>query len=110
MKVLPSCLKIQLASLAGFWMVFSAQVYAALAKVRSMDPSKDKGGELGWFLPDQIALAISNVVVNLSPGVVLAAPIQVPGFEESKVLVQSAVVQPRRAALFKRLSDASVVK
>ena len=105
----------------------SGQAFDALAKARSMDPSKDKGGELGWFLPDQIAPAISNVVVNLAPGAVSAAPIQVgpywhvvrlnakrpfqvPGFEESKALVQAAVVQSRRAALLKRLSDAAVVK
>jgi peptidyl-prolyl cis-trans isomerase C len=107
--------------------VRAGQAFDALAKARSMDPSKDKGGELGWFLPDQIAPAISNVVVNLAPGAVSAAPIQVgpywhvvrlnakrpfqvPGFEESKALVQSALVQSRRAALLKRLSDAAVVK
>jgi peptidyl-prolyl cis-trans isomerase C len=107
--------------------VRAGQAFDALARARSMDPSKDKGGELGWFLPDQIAPAISNVVVNLAPGAVSAAPIQVgpywhvvrlnakrpfqvPGFEESKALVQAAVVQSRRAALLKRLSDAAVVK
>jgi len=105
----------------------SGQAFDALAKSRSMDPSKDKGGELGWFLPDQIAPAISNVVVNLAPGAVSAAPIQVgpywhviklaakrayqvPGFEESKNLVQTAVAQSRRSALLKKLSDAAVVK
>ena len=103
------------------------QAFDALAKSRSMDPSKDKGGELGWFLPEQIAPAISNVVVNLAPGAVSAAPIQVgpywhvvkltakrpyqvPGFDESKNLVQAAVVQNRRAAFLKKLSDAAVVK
>jgi peptidyl-prolyl cis-trans isomerase C len=107
--------------------VRAGQAFDALAKARSMDPSKDKGGDLGWFLPDQIAPAISNVVVNLAPGAVSAAPIQVgpywhvvrlnakrpfqvPGFEESKALVQAAVVQSRRVALLKRLSDAAVVK
>jgi peptidyl-prolyl cis-trans isomerase C len=103
------------------------QAFDALAKSRSMDPSKEKGGELGWFLPEQIAPAISNVVVNLAPGAVSAAPIQVgpywhvvkltakrpyqvPGFDESKNLVQAAVVQNRRAAFLKKLSDAAVVK
>ena len=105
----------------------SGQSFEALARARSQDPSKDRGGELGWFLPDQIAPAISNVVVNLAPGAVSAAPLQVgtfwhvvrltakrpyqiPGFDESKNLVQAAVVQSRRAALLKRLSDAAVVK
>lgn len=107
--------------------VRSGQPFDGLAKSRSMDPSKDKGGELGWFLPDQIAPAISNVVVNLAPGAVSAAPIQVgpywhvvklmakrpyqvPGFDESKNLLQAAVVQNRRAAMLKKLSDAAVVK
>jgi peptidyl-prolyl cis-trans isomerase C len=105
----------------------AGQAFDALAKSRSMDPSKDKGGELGWFLPDQVAPAISNVVVNLAPGAVSAAPIQVgpywhvvkltakrayqvPGFDESKNLLQAAVVQSRRAALLKKLTDAAVVK
>lgn len=105
----------------------SGQAFDALARARSLDPSKDRGGELGWFLPDQISPAISNVVVNLAPGAVSAAPIQVgafwhvvrltakrpyqiPGFDESKNLVQAAVAQSRRAALLKRLSDAAVVK
>ena len=107
--------------------VRSGQAFDALAKSRSMDPSKDKGGELGWFLPDQIAPAISNVMVNLAAGAVSAAPIQVgpywhviklnakrpyqvPSFDESKNLLQAAVVQNRRAALLKKLSDAAVVK
>lgn len=105
----------------------SGQAFDAVAKAKSIDPSKDRGGELGWFLPDQMAPAISNVVVNLAPGAVSAAPIQigqywhvvklgakrsyqVPGFDESKNLVQAAVVQSRRAALLKKLTDAAVVK
>jgi hypothetical protein len=37
-------------------------------------------------------------------------PYQVPGFEESKNQLQTAVVQNRRMALLKKLSDAAVVK
>lgn len=105
----------------------SGQAFDAVAKAKSLDPSKDKGGELGWFLPDQIAPAISNVVVNLAAGAISAVPIQVgpywhvvklaakrpyqvPGFDESKNLLQAAVVQSRRGVLLKKLSDAAVVK
>jgi peptidyl-prolyl cis-trans isomerase C len=105
----------------------SGQTFDAVAKSKSLDPSKDKGGELGWFLPEQLTPAISNVVVNLSAGAVSAAPIQVgpnwhvvklaakrtyqvPGFDESKNLLQSAVVQTRRVAWLKKLSDTAVVK
>jgi parvulin-like peptidyl-prolyl isomerase len=66
-------------------------------------------------------------VVNLSAGAVSAAPIQIgsnwhviklaakrsyqiPGFEDSKNLLQSAVVQARRVALLKKLSDSATVK
>ena len=105
----------------------SGQAFDAVAKSKSLDPSKDKGGELGWFLPDQMTPAISNVVVNLAAGAVSAVPIQVdpywhvvklaakrayqvPGFDESKNLLQTAVVQNRRSALLKKLSDAATVK
>lgn len=102
------------------------QAFDALARSRSLDASKERGGELGWFLPDQITPAISNVVVNLAPGAVSAAPIQVgsawhvvrlmakrpyqvPGFDESRPTLQAAVVQARRLALLKKLQDAAKI-
>jgi peptidyl-prolyl cis-trans isomerase C len=66
-------------------------------------------------------------VVNLSAGTVSAAPIQVgpywhvvkllskrayqpPVYEESKVLVQSALVQSRRLAMLKKLRNVAAIK
>ena len=100
----------------------SGQSFEAQAKARSLDPSKGRGGELGWLLADQITPAISNVVVNLSPGAVSAAPIQVgqywhvvkvlakraykvPTFEESEEQLRQAVMQNRRLQLLKKLKD-----
>jgi hypothetical protein len=37
-------------------------------------------------------------------------PYQVPGYEESKNLMQNAMIQVRRTALLKKLTDAAVVK
>ena len=105
----------------------SGQAFDVVAKSNSIDASKDKGGDLGWFLPDQLNPAIANVVVNLLPGNVSAAPIQigpywhvvklsgkrpyqVPSFEGTKNILQTAVGQNRRAALLKRLNDAAVLK
>jgi len=102
----------------------SGQAFETLAKAKSLDASKERGGDLGWLLPDQITPAISNVVVNLSTGTVSAAPIQVgpywhvvklmgkrpykvPSFEESKQLVLNAVIQSRRLALLKTLQDSA---
>lgn len=105
----------------------SGQAFDVVAKSNSIDASKDKGGDLGWFLPDQLNPAIANVVVNLLPGNVSAAPIQigpywhvvklsakrpyqVPSFENSKNILQAAVSQNRRAALLKKLTDAADLK
>jgi len=100
----------------------SGKAFDVLAKARSVDASKDKGGDMGWLLPEQITPAISNVVVNLAQGGVSAAPIQVgrmwhvvkltgkrayeiPGFQDSVQQLQGAVLQQRRAALLKKLQD-----
>lgn len=102
----------------------SGQSFESQARARSLDPSKERGGELGWLLADQMTPAISNVVVNLSTGSVSAAPIQVgpfwhvvrllgkrpyqvPAFDESKPQLQAALLQNRRLALLKRLQDSA---
>lgn len=105
----------------------SGKAFDAVAKARSVDASKDKGGDLGWLLPEQITPAISNVVVNLSAGGVSAAPIQVgrlwhvvklvgkrpyeiPAFQDSQQQLQAAVVQQRRTALLQKLQEAAKIK
>lgn len=105
----------------------SGQAFDALAKSKSIDPSKERGGDLGWFLANQITPAIANVIANLVAGAVSAVPIQVgpywhvvkltakrpyqmPSFEESKSVLQAAVGQERRSGLLKMLIDAAVVK
>lgn len=105
----------------------SGQSFEAQARARSLDPSKERGGELGWLLADQITPAISNVVVNLSPGAISAAPIQVgpfwhvvrllakrayqvPSFDDSKDQVRQAVLQNRRMQLLKKLRDAARIR
>lgn len=105
----------------------SGKAFDAVAKARSVDPSKDRGGDLGWLLPEQIIPAVSNVVVNLSSGGVSAAPIQVgrlwhvvklvgkrpyeiPSFQDSQQQLQTAVLQQRRLALLKKLQEAAKIK
>ena len=53
--------------------------FAKVAKEGSIDPSAKEGGALGWLLPNQIVPAIANVVVNLTEGGMVAAPIETPG-------------------------------
>ncbi len=51
-------------------------LFGELAQEESTDPSRAQSGELDWLLPQQMVPAVGNVVVNLSPGQVTAAPIQ----------------------------------
>jgi len=52
------------------------ELFAELAANESTDPSRAQNGELDWLLPQQMVPAVSNVVVNLNPGQISAAPIQ----------------------------------
>ena len=51
--------------------------FEALAKKQSKDPgSKEKGGELGWFSPQQMVQPFSQAVTALKDGEVTQAPVQ----------------------------------
>lgn len=51
--------------------------FEALAKKFSKDPgSKDKGGELGWFSPQQMVQPFSDAVASLKNGEVGKTPVQ----------------------------------
>lgn len=50
--------------------------FDALAKEASMDPSKNNGGDLGWFTPNRIAPEFSGALVALKPGEYTKKPVQ----------------------------------
>jgi peptidyl-prolyl cis-trans isomerase C len=51
--------------------------FEALAKKLSKDPgSKDKGGELGWFSPQQMVQPFAQAVIALKDGDLTPAPVQ----------------------------------
>ncbi len=97
-----------------------------LARERSLDASRDRGGLLDWLLPNQIVPAVSNVIVNLSKGGVTAAPIQAgagwnvvkvegvrpytpPPFDEVKDSVRAGLVQQARAELLRKLREGAKI-
>ncbi len=102
--------------------------FEKLAKEKSLDPSKEQGGNLGWVLAKQIIPEIANVLANMSRGSLTAAPIQTslgwhvikledsrqfkaPTFEESKVRVQQTLMQAKRIELLGKLREgAKIVK
>ncbi len=102
--------------------------FEKLAKEKSLDPSKEQGGNLGWVLAKQIIPEIANVLANMSRGSLTSAPIQTnlgwhvikledtrqfkaPTFEESKVRVQQTLMQAKRIELLGKLREgAKIVK
>ncbi len=47
-----------------------------VAKKESMDPSKDSGGDLGWFTPERMDKSFADAVVALKPGEYTHKPVQ----------------------------------
>lgn len=100
--------------------------FEKLAKEKSLDPSKEQGGNLGWVLAKQIIPEIANVLANMSRGSLTAAPIQTnlgwhvikledsrqfkaPTFEESKARVQQTLMQAKRIELLGKLREAAKI-
>jgi len=93
------------------------EAFDKLASAVSADAaSKAKAGDLGWFLPLELAPVFGNVVVNLAKGGYTAAPIafnnqwfvirvddtrpfKVPSLEESRPRLQAALQQQKRQKL-----------
>lgn len=101
--------------------------FEKIATEKSIDPSKEKGGQVGWVLPAQILPAISNVMVNLNKGTLAVSPIrtqagwniikvedkrayQPPGLNEAKNDIRQALQQQQRADLVKRLREGAKVQ
>ncbi len=102
------------------------EAFAKLATEKSIDPSKKDGGSIGWVVPGQILPAIANVMVNLSKGGLVAAPIQTqagwniikledkrpfkaPTLAESQNEIRQLLVQKQRFEYVKKLRDAAKV-
>lgn len=103
------------------------ELFSKVASDKSIDASKNRGGEVGWVLPSQILPAISNVMVNLNKGALSAAPIQtqtgwniikvedirafqVPSFDDAKNEIRVALLQQQRAELVNRLRASAKVQ
>jgi peptidyl-prolyl cis-trans isomerase C len=101
--------------------------FQKIAEQSSIDPSKAKGGDVGWVLPAQILPAISNVLVNLKKGSVAVAPIrtqagwniikledqrsyQPPGLNEAKNDIRQGLLQQQRADFVKRLREGAKIQ
>jgi len=52
--------------------------FEELAKTKSIDSTKDQGGDLGWFAPNTMVQPFANAVVALKKGETTQTPVQTP--------------------------------
>jgi peptidyl-prolyl cis-trans isomerase C len=105
----------------------AGQAFDKLAKEKSIDPSKQNSGSLGWVLPNQIIPILSNVATNLNKGSFTISPIQTqfgwhilklddkrpfkaPTFEEAKPQLMQAVQAQLRADYVQKLVKAAKIE
>jgi peptidyl-prolyl cis-trans isomerase C len=115
------------AAKAALASVRKGDAFDKVAKEKSIDPSKTEGGDLGWLLSEQINPLIANVVVNLSKGALVAAPIQVqnawhiikvddirnfvaPKFDEAKGQIRQALQMRKRSEYVNQIMSAAKVQ
>ncbi|HTY50302.1 MAG TPA: peptidylprolyl isomerase [Steroidobacteraceae bacterium] len=94
--------------------------FSALALQYSTDPSKDKGGDIGWIAPNQDIRPITDAVASLSPGQYSHVPVQtkygwhvvklletrpfnVPAFDTVKERVSQGVISQKYKAYIEGL-------
>jgi len=101
--------------------------FERLARDKSLDASKQQGGDLGWVLGKQIIPEIANVLANMSKGSLTSAPVQTnlgwhvikledsrpfkaPSFEESKNRVAQTLLQAKRLELLAKLREGAKIQ
>ena len=105
----------------------AGQAFDKLAKEKSIDPSKQNSGSLGWVLPNQIIPILSNVATNLNKGSFTISPVQTqfgwhilklddkrpfkaPTFDEAKPQLMQAVQAQLRADYVQKLVKAAKIE
>lgn len=100
--------------------------FDAIAKERSIAPSKAQGGLVGWVLPAQLPPELNQATAGLKKGGITPTPVEVqgawyvlkvndtrsfkvPSFEESKERIRAALTQQRRMEQIKALRDAAKI-
>lgn len=101
--------------------------FATLAKDKSIDISKNQGGQLGWLLSNDIVPPVLQAISSLKKGALTSAPVnvdgrwhvvqvddkrpfQVPKFEESLPQLRQALVQQRRIQLLEQLAKSATIQ
>ena len=82
------------------------QKFATLAKKYSIDPSKDNGGDLGWFTLNHMVKPFSDAVAQLKVGQYTQAPVQTQfGWHVIELLGTRPLAPPPFASVKARLTQ-----
>ena len=102
------------------------EAFVELAKNKSIDPTKNQGGNIGWVLPTQIIPEIANSIVIMSKNVTAQVPIhshlgwhvlklvdirpfKVPVYDDVKVQIRSELSQVKRLKLLNALKQSAKI-
>lgn len=103
------------------------QDFARLAREKSIDASKDLGGNLGWIVSTDLVPPVARAVATAKKNGLVASPIevdgrwhvvqvedkrpfQIPKFEESLPQLRQALVQQRRVQLIEQLAKSATLQ
>lgn len=103
------------------------QDFTRLARDKSIDASKDQGGELGWLMSTDIVPPVARAVAALKKGALTTSPVEVDGrwhvvqlqdkrpfeipkMEASLPQLRQALLQQRRIQLLEQLAKAATIQ
>ena len=100
------------------------EAFDKLAKSKSIDPTKNQGGNIGWVLPTQIIPEIANSIVIMAKNMTAQVPLhshlgwhvlklldirpfKVPAYDNVKVQIRSELSQVKRLQLLNSLKQSA---